>query len=298
MTSGPYGFRYLKVATEELRRELYLTSIGSLLYRPGQSYPGPGHPKDYDFSWSNGRVLGDFAAVLIEKGSGKFESRSGRFECASGDVLVISPGAWHRYRPNLNTGWHERWVCANGEYLHRLRTKHRLFEEAEVLHPDNAPAVGRAMQALYRSVTLSAASNDLATAAQTLTIFGLILRGAQELGREKSAPPATGDDVAAAAREFIWFNSHRPLTVEIITQHLRVSRRTLERRFAAAYGRHVVAELIDRRVQRARQLLAETTMSVKEISYAVGFGESRRLIRNFIAVFGTTPGAFRKSRTS
>ncbi|MBS0663719.1 MAG: AraC family transcriptional regulator [Verrucomicrobia bacterium] len=286
------GYRYLEVTTEDLRRELYLTSVGHAEFRPGDLYPEHGHPADYDFTWTKGRVLGDFAAVFIEKGGGLFETREVKMKCQAGDAFLIPPGSWHRYRPESATGWTERWICGNGEYLHRLRAKRRLGLAGTVNSACDVRRLLAAMRRTYRIVVKDGAQNSLATAGLGLEIFGLVSSTSSG-----EAPASdwleTGDRIVDSAREFIWLNSHRPLTVATIAARLGVSRRTLERRYSGICGQTVVRTLIERRVQVARQLLIETSMSVKEISYAVGFGDSRRLIRNFKQVFGQTPLSFR-----
>ena len=262
--------------------------------RRGGPISAPGHPEGYDFDWNRGRILGDFTLVLISRGLGTFETRSGRSVCRAGDALLIPPGVWHRYRPDPAVGWREHWVCANGEFLHRLRSKRRFFTEAGVLAGAADPRVQAAHGRLWKSVWGVEQRNDLALAAGALELFGFALRtrGASDSLREPG--PATGESVIDAAREFIWFNSHRPLTVALIARQAGVSRRTLERRYASTNGVTIVRDVIACRIERARQLLAETRMSVKEISFAVGFGDSRRLIRNFRRAAGLTPVVFRR----
>src|SRR5262245_35160958 len=43
MTKRRTGYRYLAVGARDLRRELYVTSVGCLDYAPGEAYPAGGH---------------------------------------------------------------------------------------------------------------------------------------------------------------------------------------------------------------------------------------------------------------
>jgi AraC-like DNA-binding protein len=291
---SPCSYRYLKVDSDNLRRELYVTAVGSQDCPAGRHYPTPGHPDGYNFDWNRGRVLGDFAIVLLSRGSGAFETRTGRYVCRARDALLIPPGVWHRYRPDIGTGWREHWVCANGEFLHRLSSKRRFFSEATVLHAVASDRLQAAHRRIWNFVRRREPANDLALAAGALELFALALQAGRAHDTHSAPAPATGDPVSDAAQEYIWFNSHRPLTVSLIARHVGATRRTLQRHYVRANGVTVVHEVIARRVERARQLLLETQMSVKEISYAVGFGDSRRLIRNFTRKAGLTPAAFRR----
>ena len=51
-------------------------------------------------------------------------------EC--GSIMVLFPGVWHRYRPDANTGWTERWISFNGEIIQRLRRLNLLRPERAV----------------------------------------------------------------------------------------------------------------------------------------------------------------------
>jgi AraC-like DNA-binding protein len=53
--------------------------------------------------------------------------------------------------------------------------------------------------------------------------------------------------------------------------------------------------LVSRRVERARELLAETNLSLSEIAFAVGFADQSHLTRHFRQIVRMTPGQFRRS---
>jgi AraC-like DNA-binding protein len=53
--------------------------------------------------------------------------------------------------------------------------------------------------------------------------------------------------------------------------------------------------LINRRVERAQEMLARTQLSLSEIALAAGFSDQSHLTRHFRQLLGTSPGQFRKS---
>lgn len=86
-----------------------------------------------------------------------------------------------------------------------------------------------------------------------------------------------------------------PLSVEDLAAHLRVSPRTLARRFAEQVGTSPGAWLLSRRIAEARVLLAESDLAVEAIAARVGLGSAVNLRRRFRAHVGTTPGAYRRA---
>lgn len=100
-------------------------------------------------------------------------------------------------------------------------------------------------------------------------------------------------DVIAAIR-FIRENSHRPLRVADVLREVPVSRRWLERRVTAAIGVTLGTEIRRAHLDRARKLLAETSLSITQVAEGSGFSDLRHLEVTFHREFGRTPTQFRR----
>lgn len=74
---------------------------------------------------------------------------------------------------------------------------------------------------------------------------------------------------------------------------LRVNRRVLEKHFQSALDNSIARELSSQRIQRARELLETTDLTVKEIASLIGYSESRMLTLSFKRATGETPSEFR-----
>jgi LacI family transcriptional regulator len=84
-----------------------------------------------------------------------------------------------------------------------------------------------------------------------------------------------------------------PITVEIICDQLRLTRRTIERRFAQ-YLRATPWEILTRfRIDRARTLLTTTDQSITRIAEACGFGDGERFATTFRQQLGRSPSKYR-----
>lgn len=105
---------------------------------------------------------------------------------------------------------------------------------------------------------------------------------------------AIDDHHVAEALRFIGGNAHRPIGVEDVLEHVPMSRRMLERRFRRATGRSILEEIRRRRVERAKELLASSDLSIGEVARAAGFGEAFYLSRVFHQYTGQTPREYRR----
>jgi LacI family transcriptional regulator len=106
---------------------------------------------------------------------------------------------------------------------------------------------------------------------------------------------AVADAEVAEALRFIRQHATGPIGIEQVMQNSTVSRRQLERRFRAILGRSLLDEIRRCRIERARQLLLETDLTIPQIATASGFSSASYLTVVFGEMVGETPGHFRKS---
>jgi transcriptional regulator GlxA family with amidase domain len=86
----------------------------------------------------------------------------------------------------------------------------------------------------------------------------------------------------------------RPLPRQRIAKIAGVSLRQLERSFRSQLGHGVHAHYLSLRLNRSRQLLRETPLSVLEIAMATGFGSASQFSRAFGREFGFPPRELRR----
>lgn len=99
-------------------------------------------------------------------------------------------------------------------------------------------------------------------------------------------------DVAAAVR-FIRERACSGITVADVLARVPVSRRVLEARFEQMIGRTPHAEILRVRLDRARQLLLQSGLTVAVVARRAGFRHGEYLSAVFRRELGMTPGEFR-----
>jgi AraC-like DNA-binding protein len=109
--------------------------------------------------------------------------------------------------------------------------------------------------------------------------------------RVKSAPSVhSRRALALVARRF----SDPGLNLRAVAADCRLSVWHAARMIKRETGISFLAHVHHARVQAAARLLAESTLTVKEIAAAVGYGSSSQLGRHFRRLHATTPHAFRE----
>ena len=102
-------------------------------------------------------------------------------------------------------------------------------------------------------------------------------------------------DVATAVR-FIREHACDRILVSDVVERVGVSHSTLKNHFKAAVGRTVHAEIQRVQLERARQLIADTDLPLKQVALQAGFQYVQYLTRLFHRRIGQTPAKFRSQR--
>ena len=104
----------------------------------------------------------------------------------------------------------------------------------------------------------------------------------------------TGDKELDDCIELMTANIEEPLPIHELVRLLGISNRSLERKFRTFLDTTPNTYYRELRLSKANNLLLNTTLSVREIGLACGFGSGfSGLYKSF---FGVTPLAMRKQR--
>jgi LacI family transcriptional regulator len=105
------------------------------------------------------------------------------------------------------------------------------------------------------------------------------------------------EDVSEALR-FIRLHATTPITVADVLEHVPISRRSLEYRFARILGRSPAAEIARVQFEHARYLLAESDMPIESVAIASGYSSANYLSYLFRHRLNMTPRQYRLQSTA
>ncbi|MFF4617700.1 GlxA family transcriptional regulator [Nonomuraea jabiensis] len=115
--------------------------------------------------------------------------------------------------------------------------------------------------------------------------------GGQAQYIDRHLPEAGGG--TAATRDWMLAHLDRPLDLNALAEHARISVRTFTRRFRDETGVSPARWLNGQRVQHARHLLETTKLGVEEVARKAGFGTAVSLRQHLHAAVGVSPLAYR-----
>jgi transcriptional regulator of acetoin/glycerol metabolism len=117
----------------------------------------------------------------------------------------------------------------------------------------------------------------------------------------KAAPAAQAHGGLSAralrrVREYVQMHLSENIDLPMLAAVAELSLHHFAREFKQSAGVTPHHYLIQKRIERAQQMLAQTDLPLAEIAYAVGFSDQGHLARHFRGLIGTTPREFRRSQ--
>lgn len=95
--------------------------------------------------------------------------------------------------------------------------------------------------------------------------------------------------------EFILAHLHTNISIEQMAQVVGLGVWTFTRHFKTTTGRSPHEYVMERRIERARRLLEQGSLAIKEVAAHTGFSDQAHMTRVFRARLGVTPARLKKS---
>ncbi|WP_285729507.1 helix-turn-helix domain-containing protein [Nocardiopsis sp. ATB16-24] len=105
--------------------------------------------------------------------------------------------------------------------------------------------------------------------------------------------PKMTDTSIAKAREWMLEHLHESLDLRTLAAHARMSTRTFTRRFREETGLSPRKWITQQRIERARDLLENSDLSIDQVARHAGFGTGAALRQHMSAMLGVPPSAYR-----
>jgi AraC-like DNA-binding protein len=293
----PYQrFRYLAVTRRDQQSWLYVAGAGYDFGVPNDDNNSCwlDHPTPFYYRWSEGRRIDCLYAVHFNvRETIEFESEhAGQAIAKPGSLIFLFPGQWHRQRGFLGHAVNQYWVWFGGEYGQHLIEKCGVTPSKPVLMV--GPSV--ALQVSYQSLVNRLESESLGyrelAAANVVEILGVAATLAQEQRRQQEAEPSK--TLIHDAEEVMKSRLDQPLNLSQLTHCLGLDYNYFRVVFRNQTGLSPYQYHLRLRLERAKELLRATPLSLKDIAWALGFCDEPSFSKVFTKHVGVRPGRWRE----
>ncbi len=284
-------FKYMPVSSEAVAWGSYVTNAGFTKVAKNCQYPPYQHPSDHHFTWDKGRILNRYQILYIESGSGVFESSvCGTCKINAGDAFVLFPGVWHRYKPDMKTGWSEYWLEFSGEYINGLM-KNRIFTpEKPVMNVGYDPGLIQIYKSIFDLIRREPPDYQLLLGAKVVYFIAYLLSSQKKM--QMVGRPV--EDIIAEAKRMLLDGDARTLSLNQIASKLKLSFTVFRRLFKTYTGFSPRQFELDAMIIKAKGLLKNTNMPVGMIAEELGMESIYYFSRLFHKKTGMSPMVYRQ----
>lgn len=283
--------RYLPITPDAQRWGLYVIDAGYTLIPPNTPYPPDLHPEDHMFSWERGRSLDSFTLAYITSGGGVFESESsGQSKIKAGDLFILLPNEWHRYRPDPATGWDEYWVEFDGEQARRIMDHPGFSRKEPIISLGYNEKVLSLFIEITECIERSPAGFEHLIATQTSQIVARVLTAIQQQSNRLA------DEIIQRACCRIMEQFDQAIDMNQLAQESGMSLSGFRKKFTQTTGLPPGQYIQQIRLNKAGELLRQTDHSIGDIALQLGFENIYYFSRLFKQKTGCAPSAYRKQR--
>ena len=236
-----------------------------------------------------------FGVGLIERGAQKSASGRGMVEAGAGDLITVNPGEVHDGAPIGDGGraWRILYLdpAIVAEGAADIGIEGRMAMAGEFIQPAVSDRrLAQLFRDLYQAMTSSVADQEILQADQALLL--LLDALLQPPGHAQPRPFVPRG--IATARTWIDDDPAAPLTLAALAKEAGLSRFQFLRGFARETGLTPHAYLMQRRIHRARRLIAAGAR-LSDAAAASGFSDQSHMTRLFVRSFGMAPGVLAKA---
>lgn len=220
----------------------------------------------------------------------------------AGDVMLFNPGVYHQETQPVGTTSRQLHIGFRSIALPGVASDHLPFAHSLVhLGDEQAAYLACARQIAAESTQTEAFGHQVLLQAQVVTLLMYLMRAlpmntvsADQLDVSQTlevTPSSAGERGALVSAATYYLEAHyaEELNLATLAATLHVSAAHLSRTFKAIRGETPSSYLTRIRMQRAQQLLTDSTQSVTQVAQAVGYQDPFYFSKLFKRHTGMTP---------
>ena len=290
LSTSKISKKYLTINPTDTAWGLAINSVGHQSIAENEVYPPQEHPMRYLFNTQNGRILNEYQLLYITKGKGMFSSKSsGIWQLKEGYMFLLFPGEWHTYMPEESTGWNEYWIGFNGKIMDEWMRNGFFTKENPVFNV----GLNEEIIALYKRAIIIADAQEanyqqaLSGIACNLVSMALYLSRNKDFSKSNIAEQINNAKVAVHEN----ISSITPEKLAEITYMSYSEFRKIFKEYTGFSPSQYIQEV---RINMAKEMLTNTSRSIKEIAFELGYENKDYFFTVFRKATGMTPTSYRR----
>jgi len=278
------------VEDNQLNFGLTVNSVGYKSILPIEKVTRTNSIEDLRYRFKKGKVTDEFKLVYIIRGTGYvlFDEMN-EIEIHKGNILIIMPNQKYKYYHLNDTEWKEYFIRfeADPNYFDFIQS---LFSNNQILDVGFNEELIRLFQRTVDVVKNGLKSSQVYLSGMLLHVLGLAISEFKNNAIQKRE-----SQIIEQAKIMLNENIFADLNLQEIADKLNLSYTSFRKKFKENTGLAPAKYFNELRLNKSKELLTETTNSIKEISFLLRFASVEHFATIFKKTTGRTPKEFRMS---
>lgn len=232
------------------------------------------------------KISGCYSFEYVYSGTGAVQHNDKIFRVSKGDMFILHPNSFHHYYSSPKEPWKKIWIVIDGNlnFISHLMEDYKL-EQTTHIPGTNSPFK---LEELFNAV--KSQHTNINHYLETLILEHII-----EISDFCNTINAT--DIAPSielARIYLENKVNTQVTLEELCNYTKLGKTYFCKLFKKAYNTSPKNYFIQLKINEAKNLLINTSMTIDEISNKLAFYDSSHFSHYFKKIVGISAGEFRK----
>ncbi len=201
------------------------------------------------------------------------------------DLLVMFPN--HRIHYKALEDWSISWLGLYGETVSEYINLLKVTPQNPIMHISNYNELKTVMDNIYNLSNDSSLASKLSAIGSIYDFFAILMQNSNITRKP---------DIISTALKIIDYNFCSDITIEKIARLLNVDSAHFSRKFSQKMHLSPKTYILNKRIQRAKELLCTTDDGIFEISNSVGYEDQFYFCRIFKKYTGLSPSEYRRKK--
>lgn len=222
-------------------------------------------------------------------GSGTVYLLGKEYEFKKGGGIFIDCQQYHEYIANAHTGWRCVFICISGNIIPDL---YQLLNKTNNLHftMQSYSRFNQLLRKMLKSVQTIYSDQQLFYSSCLLALLTELI----SFHNKKEHPPRKIPPIIHDIRNFLQTSYNEPITLDSLAKQFHLSKFHLSREFKKYTELSPNEFLIRIRIEKAKELLVSTELSIAEVARSVGVMNTNHFLYLFHKYENMAPSVFRK----
>ena len=226
-----------------------------------------------------------YTIEYVISGTGYIEKEEKKYIVHGGDTYILTPGTKVRYYSDAVNPWRKIWINATGELLGEAMKTFSV--------PDITVFCGLNTMRFFERIIEVCENKDISPEEIRLRCAEICMGMLMYIGESIGGKDKIDSD-AAIIKDYIDMHTEEKLNICNIAALIYKSESQTIRIFKKNFGVTPYDYHLDNKIKRAKSLLLNTNLSVKETAYRLGFSDEHYFSGIFKKKTGKSPTEIRK----